>query len=267
MNSYYLNILNQLGYHVINPNQVDPRICMKSMNKEIKKVVTSNFINFSDQDFEVTYYKDKNSFLFTVSGCFINAGESHDANLTYNVKLSSADIEITFSIMEEPMEKPESIPGLIQISIEYFNSSNEKESSNIKIEQHAIYGVNHIYDRKGIYSNRIEASECTTEKYIQWILEAINKYDRISKDCKIQKGLKIIVPSLTLAIGDMLNYCKTYALTNEIVLRKMNIKDQEEDIKIANAIILDEQHAIEALEEQRHLYAIENQSGSKRKNK
>ncbi len=263
MNSYYLNILNQLGYHVINPNQTLPRISMNSMNKEIERYYCDNFLRFADRNFEANYYKDNDSFYFTVDGCTIKTGKNNSDNQTYDVRLSAKGIEISFFIQEMPMENLKSTPGIIHVSVIFPGSNGESVSIDLRIDQHAIYGVNSINDRKGIISNRIEASECTTKNYINWILESINNYSKISKDSTIQKGLKVIVPSLSLAISDMLNYCKTFALTNEIVLRKMNVSSQEENIKIANSIISDEKKEIEELEYQRDLNNGENKIGFK----
>ena len=263
MNSYYLDILNQLGYHVINPNQLFPRICKNNMNVEIDRLINNEYVIFHDMDVKILFKKKDN--LTTLNeinldnNFVIRFGETKDPNVTYSVTICPSDsninLEIVIDVYEEAMNSEDSIPGAINVKLR--KASSSVVVCEFTINQYTTQGIFTI----GSFDNKIDqhfdSHDCNADNYARLIVDTLNKNGKIAKSSIFQKELKTIVPSLCLAINDMLNYCKKNALVSEIVLREMEISKQNSIIKEANEVINSERSAIETLKELRNVYAIE----------
>ena len=248
MNNYYAIIAGMLGYPVINPNQAVPFLIDTNKNSdylEISSIGDRYFYKNTKGEtvLEInTYHK---TMVFTIKGMKIEIPNNPENNCIYNVKLSGGKKEISIKVFLEKITSTDHEIGSIEVS--KWDKKNPKEIEGIcSIKQ--FVGNQRITYFNGGGSWSYPAKECTARKDIDFILKFLNSDEEIAKSIVTQESIKIVVPSLTRAINDLLKYWKNYAIDKERKIRESNIANYEDQINALRDQIEQESNAIDTLD-------------------
>ena len=241
MNNYLFNIIEQMGYHVLNPNQKELNIVNKNTGELMEITATPEFHNFQEKDNWIKIYNDYSA--------IINEGKNNHGILiarndnsyaTYDVTLCDGNTNVSIIITQyaDCVINQEFIAG-VDVVVE-----NNKENSIIDCLKMDLYSNECDVDNN---SEKLSPKECKTSTFMNIILEFLDQFDEIEKSAFLQRGLKYIIPSLTKAVTDMLEYWKSYGIPEEIGKREKMIKEYKKEINKYKQKIIVEQKKISEL--------------------
>ena len=224
MRDYCENILEQMGYHVINLNQKEINIIDKKTFEPLARMYESKnpFFRINNEDG-----------IGTQSICCYNDG---------NVAIHANGLSI-YMVGQFFNRGKDDYVGDIGVNI--FDIRTDRIIDGLDINQLS----NYCEINSNNISNELPASECTTNNIMNIIIKFLKSCKEFEESKKMQEGLKCILPSLTTAVSNMLDYWKEYAIPKEILDREKMIVEYHSQIATINKFIESETEAIVKLNE------------------
>lgn len=207
MNEYYINILEQMGYEVTNPDLQNFGIVRKGSKENLKVFDDGSYVKYSDisNNFEISIYKKSWDFIMIK---FRDIKISFDFSLPcdndqYDIYLASDDkfIRIVGNLYEV-VHCSDSVANI---------DCNFNDAGFFRLRQ-CLNGISANYT---ILSESIEAtdlklplSDCTIDNILKSIIEFLGHFKDVEESIPLQKGLIYVIPSLSKFISNMLDYRK-----------------------------------------------------------
>lgn len=248
MRDYCENILEQMGYHVINLNQKEINIIDKKTFEPLARMYESKnpFFRINNEDGigtqSICCYNDGNVAIHA-NGLSIYIGFHNDEFETYNVEMSNGINKIKIMVGQFFNRGKDDYVGDIGVNI--FDIRTDRIIDGLDINQLS----NYCEINSNNISNELPASECTTNNIMNIIIKFLKSCKEFEESKKMQEGLKCILPSLTTAVSNMLDYWKEYAIPKEILDREKRIVEYHSQIATINKFIESETEAIVKLNE------------------
>ena len=245
MKDYVANIIEQMGYHVVNPNQKEITIINKSTREALDKRKYDNYTYFIINDEEAVIEKisiRKNGNINIETENLDIETNTEDEDATYYVMLSNYD-GIKLEIMVRQFFDRNLTDCVADIGVYVIESQTDGSLGDLDIYQYSNYCK--IEDDKN--EQEIPASECKVSNIMKTIMDYLSTFEVVEKSKSLQEGLKYIVPSLKIAVGNMLDYWKDYAVPVEINHREQIIESLKKQIEELNSTINSHVNAINEL--------------------
>ena len=207
MNKYYISIIEQMGFKVLNKNQDVLRIYDPEKKEELhvrgfdSGNYTYNYNNYDDWRIINVFSSGWNQFR-NGRHLYVNTMNA-DPNSIYGIQIcSSCDTEIRIKVSEYPFDKINKPIGKVELIVEKGNEVIEEFTL-----EHFCEFVRVTW-KHGTEPKDYIPEEFCADKIFQAIMCRLSKIE----DEDLQKGIKMIMPSLRESLSDMRNYWEKYAL-------------------------------------------------------
>ena len=236
MNKYYLDIIENAGYRMMNPNK---RFTLIYRKDDFKTIKPTNFHSYdesfiyededskksiilSDKNNTMIYYDDNDKFRIDLG----DYDKSDDYIILSGTIRGSENNHICFSIKCNPLDECFNC-GSINF---YIDDSKLNNIKNLVILQSVNKASVYNYDGNTSLSS-LKASEivlpkdCTLENYLSYIFDIIVNNEEIEKDIALQKGFKFLLPILTTAINDLIIHWQGYGVADAIRRKEKDLNE------------------------------------------
>ena len=236
MNKYYLDIIENAGYRMMNPNKRFTFIYRKDDFNTIKPA------NFHSYD-ESIIYEDKDSKKSIILSDKNNTMIYHDDNDKFRIDLGgydecddyvilsgairgSEDMHICFSIKCNPLDESFNC-GRIKF---YIDDSKLNNIMNLVILQSvnkaSVYNYDGNTSRSSLKASKIVLpKDCTLENYLNYIVDIIVNNEVLENDIALKKGFKFLLPILTTAINDLITHWQGYGVADAIRRKEKDLNE------------------------------------------
>ncbi len=246
MKDYCVNILEQMGYHVLNPNQNELTIIDKGTYEPLIREEIRGGYSFRNpqKKFEVIYIYDDGNIKVAQENFDMNLDCFNDDEATYGVQLATGASTLKIMVRQYSNRDCDDYVADITLTVVETgtNSTLGRADINLLSDCCEIDSSNSEYED-------LSYNDCKTDTIMNDIMVILKDFPEIEKSKEIQRGLKYIIPSFTKAVNDMLDYWKDYAIPKEIRDRRKTVEEYKDEIISINNLINTETQAIDKLNE------------------
>ena len=244
MNEYHINILEQMGYEVTNPDFNELGIVRKGSRQELKKVINGKSVVYSDDsnDFELSITTAIDDITIKFKGVEVSMTCCPD----YHVSINDGNNKWLY-LSGDICRDDSDLIGYIDCSYDTSGWANVHQG---------LTGISLSYGKGNKEFNKeFIAPDCTIERILQFIIEFLGRDSNVENSITLQKGLIYVIPAFTKFINDMLerwknNLPELIKIIQDILEGRKSAKEYyDREVNRLAQVISDEESIIARMQE------------------